>query len=355
MNKPAMKINKISLESLSIFTRQMSFLLGSGISFSKILSILEEQSNDMKLKYVINELNKYIVSYGLSLSQAMSKFPRVFSGTYIGMIKTGEMSGELSVVVEKLADNCEKELALMKKTSSALVYPFFVCAVAVLSIIFILKYVLPLFMPILLQSGKALPFPTLVLINFTKTVFNPYFILMLASTGIIIYLLFTAYLKTPSGKLWWGRVVFNIPIAGDILKKIIIIKFCRSLEMFCESGISFISGITTLKNISENEYFKQELDGVITRINDGDALGFSLSKSDAFPLMFKHMIATTDESVELAEILPKLASIYELEVETKLDTATTLIEPFLIIFLGIVIGFIMLSVFLPLYGIIGGS
>lgn len=354
MSKSEAKIKKVSLESLAILTRQMSFLFGTGISFSKILSILEEQTNDIKLRQVINELNKYIVSGGLSLSKAMSKFPGVFSPAYVGMIRAGEMSGNMPKLIEKLADNCEKEVALTKKIGSALVYPFFVCIVAVLSVVFILKYIFPLFMPLLLQSGKPLPLPTMILINFTRTISNPYFIFILVLIGIIIYWLFKEYLKSPVGRLWWGRSVFEFPVFGDILKKVELIRFCRILNMLYGSGSSFIFGMNALKDMVSNEYLKQELGGVINRVSDGGALGASFGKSGAFPSTFKSMVATIDESANFDKILPKIVTMYELDVETALNTAVALIEPFLIIFLGIVIGFILLSVFIPMYGVIGG-
>lgn len=355
MNSSAAKIEKVSLESLSVFTRQMSFLLGSGISFASILSILEEQTKDIKLKRIVAELNNSIVSSGFSLSQSMSKFPGVFSPSYIGMIKAGEASGNMSMVVERLADNCEKELALIRKTKAALIYPFFVCIVAVLSVIFILKCILPLFMPMLLQSGRPLPLPTMILMNFTKVISNPYAILLFAAVVIILYWIITNYIKTPVGKLWWDRTIFDFPVVGNILKKIAIIRICRMLNMLYESGSGIMPGIKVLKNAAGNEYLKQEMDGVISRVDDGGTLGSSFGEGRVFPSIFKRMVATLDEGVEFDKILPKIVVMYELDVESTLDTAVALIEPFMIVFLGVVIAFIMLSVFLPIYGVIGGQ
>ncbi|MBI2252500.1 MAG: type II secretion system F family protein [Armatimonadetes bacterium] len=347
------KIQKtINLEMLSIFTTQLSTLFKAGISMRKILDVLTKQTENLEFKSIINEINKDILLRGIQLSQALARFPKAFSPVYIAMIRAGEKSGTLIQVLEKMAENYEKEVKLSKQTKAALVYPFIIIILAVIAVIFILKFIVPAFLPILLQTQIPLPFATKVLINLTKMLNNYLAISMIFIILITIYFLLNEYFKTPSGKLKWSIFLLKIPLIGNTIKKIELIKFCRIFALLYLSGVPLFQTLNIIKEVLGNEFLKQEIEEVIKRIKEGASLTLAFKQSKVFPLTFVHMIGIGEKAGNLARTLPKIASFYDMEIEYNLSSLVSLIEPVLIVILGLIVGFILASVFLPLYNII---
>ncbi|MFH1452877.1 MAG: type II secretion system F family protein [Armatimonadota bacterium] len=342
---------KISPVTVSIFARQLAVLFRSGITMVRALKILHDQAEDKRFKEILGEI--YVdICKGHTLAYAFGRHLEAFPIHYVAMIHAGETSGDLVRILNKIARDMEKEVQLGKKIKSAMVYPFFVVLSSVASIIFMIKYIIPLFIPMFDQAKKTLPLPTQFLIYLSKTSNNLKGIIIILVSMIIIFLITRAYLKTKHGRLVSSIILLNLPVIGKTVKMICIIRFCRTFSMLYASGVPLIQNLKTSKGVIGNEFLSDELDKVMENVHAVDSFTMAFEQSRIFPKIIIGMLSVGESSGKVAEILTKISNFYDEEIEHTLNSLVGIIEPILIIFLGGVTSLIMISVLLPLYNVL---
>lgn len=340
---------KIDAETIAIFTRQFAILFKSGFTITRAVKMLRDQSDDRKFKGILTEIDNDICRKGLPLSTSVKKHGKAFPPYYAAMIKAGETSGALDKVLGRMAGTCEKEVKLAKQTTAALVYPFAVIFVSLLTITIIIKYVLPLFIPMLLQSNLELPLPTKILIFISNMLNNLTGIILLAFFASAITVILILYLKTKDGRLRFSLFALNLPVIGRAIKIVCVTRFCRTFAMLYSAGVPLMQNLSASKEVMADAFLMQEMDKVILDIPRVESFAHAFERSGIFPRAVTSMLSAGEQTGKVSESLTKISNFYEEEIEHTLNTLVTLIEPVLLIFLGVVVAFIMASVFVPLY------
>jgi type IV pilus assembly protein PilC len=337
--------SKVKMEDLVLFSRQFATLIKAGVPIMKGLSILFSQVEDRYLKEIVSGISTSIES-GLSLSDALAKHPEVFGTLYINMIKAGESSGALDTVFDRLSQYLEETNKLMHKIKSAFAYPVVVIIVATLLTSLIFLKVIPGFKEIFSSMGSQLPLPTQIAIRISEILRQYFFIIV----GTIIGLFF--FIKQA---LRYERVIMEVdktqlkvPVFGKIIRKYIIARFTRTLSTLLKSGVSILSALDISSKTVGNKVIETNLLAVKNQVSKGEKIGVSLSQSQNFPPLVVNLIAIGEETGDLPSMLEKIAVFYEDEVNISTAALTSLIEPFIIVFLGTIIGGIVIAMFLPI-------
>jgi general secretion pathway protein F len=336
----------ISTAELSVTTRQFSTLISAGLPLEASLAALAEQAEDARLSQVLAEVRER-VSGGSSLASALSEHPSIFSDMYVNIVRAGEASGTLDIVLLRLADFMEKQSALLSKVRSALIYPLFMMFVGSGVLFFMMTYVIPKITKIFEESRRALPFITVMLIEFSKFLSN-YFILLLVALAVLIFALYR-YGKTPRGKELIDRFTLKLPILGRISRIVVISRFARTLSTLLSSGIPLLDALEIVEPVVGNTVYRKAIGEVREKVREGTSFGGPLKETGIFPPLVTRMIAVGEHTGELEEMLSKIADTYDLQVETTISTLTSLIEPVMILVLGAVIGFIVFAILLPIF------
>ena len=346
------KFMKPSEQALTIFSRQLATMIGAGLSLIRCLDILAEQTEDRVLKKALIEV-KQDVEAGKSLSAALSKHRNVFSDMYINMVKAGELGGMLDEVLERLATFMEKDFQLKKKVKSAMTYPAVIMVLAILIVIFLVTYVLPTFIDMFKEMDIQLPLMTRILIKFVEAVKNPYFVG--GSIAVILLLggLLALWSSTEIGRRAIDRIKLMIPIFGELNRKVAISRFARTLGTLLASGVSLMAALEIVGQVAGNAVIEDAVEEVRARLREGENLSGPLSETGIFPPMVTQMIAVGEETGNLDSMLTKIADFYDTEVDYMLSSLTSMLEPLMIIFMGGIVGFIVIAVFMPLYQLIG--
>lgn len=342
----------INENSVAMMTRRLATMLLAGLALDRSLFILYEQEADPGLKLILQQV-LHEIRVGSSLSWALAKHTKAFSNIYISMVKVGEATGEMGSMLNRLADFLERDLDIKRQAKSALTYPafiFFFC-VGVVAVIFI--YILPSLMGVFASMSAELPGPTKIMLMIITTVKNPYVQLGVA-LGIVYYsIYFRDWVRTAHGKYKWDRIKLTIPILSDINRKFIVANFSRALGVLLASGVPLIKSMEILMEFMDNEYFKQlVIQPAYDRVREGQSLSQVLGDTAFFPDMAVQMIAVGESTGELPLMLNKISHFYDVEITYALDTFLNLIEPLMIGVMGLVVCFVLISVFLPLYQVI---
>ena len=345
------RFQHVSVFSLAIFTRQFAVLFNSGMSMVRSLEALMIGGDSEKLTRTIEQIAKDIKA-GYSLSRALSKHPDVFSPVYISLVKAGEMAGALGEVLDRLASLMERDNALRKKVSSAMTYPIFVLFFACVVVIGLVLYILPQFMDIFTGLGTELPIYTKILMWIVNTALNPAFIVCFVLFVSIIWISSSFYLKTPQGRKFRDTVILELPIIGPINKKTVIARFCRTLGTLISSGVPVVHSLEIVARAVGNERVSDLLSNVKEGLKAGLRLSQPMMESNIFPPIVSNMVAIGEETGSLAMLMEKLANYFDQEVEYALSSFASVIEPIMILGLGGIIGFILLAVFMPIYGLV---
>jgi type IV pilus assembly protein PilC len=344
------KSGSIKIDDLVIFSRQMATLVAAGIPIVQALDILAEQSEKAKLKSILRDIHREVQG-GKSFSEALVKHKKIFSDLFINLIKAGETSGSLEEILDRLASYLEKTSALQKKVKSALMYPSTVSVMAFLITYGMMAGVIPKFATMFQGLNAKLPAPTVFLITLSNflaaywyVVFGGIFFVIVATRQI---------LHTPAGKLAWDSLTLRLPIFGPIFIKVAVSKFARTLATLVRSGVPILSALEIVSKSSGNKRLEIVIKSVMESVKKGDTISLPLGKSGVFPQMVVRMIGIGEETGELEEMLIKIADFYDTEVDAAVDGLTSLIEPLVIAFLGIVIGGIVIAMFLPILTLSG--
>jgi len=336
----------IRLDDIVLFSRQLATMVDSGIPLLQSLDILTEQIENPSFRRIIMK-TRNDVETGSSLSGALSKHPRVFSPLYVNMVKAGESSGMLDDILDRLATYLEKMNALRRKVKSALIYPAVVVTMAVLITTFLMLKVIPTFKGIFETLGGTLPLPTRILIS-VSDLLNRYFLYGLAVL-ILFVIALVMYIRTEKGRLNKDRVLMHLPIFGKLFQKATVARFARTFSTLVKSGVPILGSLEIVGKSAGNKVIEMALEEARTSIREGENIAGPLSKRGVFPPMVIRMIAVGEESGELEKMLSKISDFYEEQVEAAVAGLTSIIEPVIIAFLGVVVGGIVISMFLPIF------
>ncbi|MFH1877568.1 MAG: type II secretion system F family protein [Candidatus Omnitrophota bacterium] len=339
---------RVSVDELAGFARQMATLIESGIPVVTAIDILSEQYPNEGFKKTLSDV-KTSINTGLSLSEALKKHSAVFPALLVSMIRSGETSGMLDVVLDRVATYMEKSNALQKKVKSALIYPAVVIFMAIaITLVMILK-VIPVFKDIFSGFGAQLPGPTQFLINMSDFMTKNFIVFIGILAGMITVVKW--YLSTSAGKLFMDTVKLKMPLVGPLFRKVAISRFTRTLSTLLKSGVPILSALEIVGETSGNLVIENSVSKVRLSVRDGENIAPPMERSGIFPPMVTRMIAVGEKSGELEKMLSKIADSYDEQVDTTVDGLTSLLEPLIIAFLGIVIGGIVFCMFLPIFKI----
>jgi type IV pilus assembly protein PilC len=340
---------RVRFKDITVFTRQLATLIEAGLPLLRALNILEEQCESTQLKSILRDIGEEIEG-GSTLSEGFAKYPRVFTKLYINMIRAGEIGGVLEAVLIRIAAFLEKQQMLKAKVRSALMYPIAVSIMAAVIVSLILIFIVPRFEDIYSQLGGDLPFMTQILVEASDIIMNRWYLVIAAV--IIIIVAYRMINKTSQGKFVFDTVKLKFPMLGTLVNKVAIANFARTLSTLINSGVPILQALEIVKDTSGNEVVARAMVEVHDSIREGESIHEPLSRYPVFPPLVVHMIAVGEETGAIDQMLTKVAEAYELEVDTTVDGLTSLIEPLLIIGLGVVIGFIVIALYLPMFNIV---
>lgn len=337
---------KVNLSDLVIFTRQLATMIDAGLAMVQSLQALADQTDNKVMRDVIKDVTTRVEG-GDSFSEALQKHPKVFTRLYYSMVGAGEKGGLLAEILARLATYLENTARLRKKVKSALMYPVAVTVVAIGITTFLLVKVVPVFASIFTDFGGKLPTPTQYLINvsnFMKNNFILIFVALAAGIGGWIY-----YVKTPAGRAFWDAKRIKLPIFGQIAHKICLARFTRTMASLVRSGVPILEVLTIVQNTVGNVVMENALKTAAVDIERGEGISAALSKHPVFPILIIRMLSAGEQTGKIDSMLERVADFLDEEIETTLDGLTSLIEPILIVFLGVVVGGIVVCMFLPIF------
>jgi type IV pilus assembly protein PilC len=338
---------KVALADLVVFTRQLSTMIDAGLAMVQSLQALAEQTTNKVMRDVIKDVCARVES-GDSFSEALVRHPKVFNRLFVCMVGAGERGGLLAEILARLATYLENTARLRKKVKSACMYPTAVTIVAIGITIFLLVKVVPVFGDVYKSFGSKLPGPTQVLITLSEFV-KAYLLYILAAVVGIIYSWF-AYIKTKKGREFWDRNRIRLPIFGQIAHKICLARFTRTLASLIRAGVPILEVLAIVANTVGNVIMEKAIRVSASDIEKGESISAALSKhSNVFPVMILRMVTAGEQTGKLEQMLERIADFLDDEIETTLNGLTSLIEPLLIVFLGVTVGGIAICMFLPIF------
>ncbi len=341
---------KIKLKPLAIFCRQFSTLINAGITAIKALDILYQQAEDKILKESIGRVYE-AVQKGEAMSDAFRKQGEAFPELFINMIMTGESSGNLDQVLIRMADHYEKENKMKNKIKGAMIYPMVLGILTVAVVILMLVVVLPSFIDVIESGGGEIPLPTRILLDLSG--FIQRFWWLLGGVIILLVIGWRGFKRSEKGHLWWDGFKLNMPIVGKSLRMIYSARFARTLSTLVSSGLQMLSAIEITARVIGNKLIHDRLLLVTEDIRKGAQLSTAIRNTDQFPAMIYNMISVGEESGLLDDILGKTAAFYDEESDAAIGRLVGLLEPLMIIFMAIIIGFIVISIALPMFSMYG--
>lgn len=346
----------VDMRELAVFSRQFATLVASGMPMLRTLSTLEEQTKDEEIKEAVAGM-RADVEAGSTLEQAMERHPRVFDRLFRAMVRSGEQSGRLEEALDRIAFQVEKSDALRRQVKSAMMYPALVFGFAIIVLLAIVMFVIPVFAGIFKElaeehPGEAagLPLPTQFCVSLSNLLTGSWYLLL---PGLILaFWLFFKWKKTEAGKEQWDRLVLRLPFKiGDVIQKVALARWSRTFSGSVSSGVPMLQSIQLTGETAGNVVVEQAMDDVYKSVKTGGSLAAPIEHHDIFPPMVGHMVAVGEETGQLETMLSKIADFYEAEVDAKVKALTALIEPVMIVFVGGMVGFIVISMYLPMFSI----
>jgi type IV pilus assembly protein PilC len=348
--KLAAQFSKVKPQEIVMFSRQLALLLESGTDIVTSLDLLQSQIDNQTLASIVNELASDIRG-GSPLSKAMSKHPRAFSQMYYQAIAAGEQGGNLEVVLRQMADYMEKSVVTQKQIKSALTYPIIVVVAAVVVVLLLITFVFPTFAGLYSQFGLDLPLPTRILIAITNW-FNAYGLYLILGVLVSIAAIYV-YIRTPDGKYRWHKMMLRIPVIGSIVHLAELARACRTMSMLVRIGLPLPEILTMTMSASNNKFVVENLTGVHQGLIRGEGLSRPMAKRELFLPLMTQMVRVGEETGNLENTLATVADNFEVLAADKTKAAIGLIQPALTIFIGLVVGFLVLAMFSAMYSIYG--
>ena len=340
-------MKRVSASELAIFSRQLSTMISSGMSILRALYVLEEQTESKFLKETIVAVRKDVEA-GLSLSDSMARHPKVFNPLFVAMTQAGEAGGVLEDALMRVADQLQKDAGLRKQIKSAMVYPVLVIVFAVGVMMALVAFLVPVFVGVFKQFGGELPALTQVSVFLSHMVVG-YWWLMFLSTAVIIAT-FIKWKKTTWGRKQWDRFRLHVPMKiGGIVQQIAVARWSRTLSSLTGAGVPLLQALEITGRTGGNVVVEEAMDGVIASVKRGGTIAAPLAQSPIFPSMVTHMVGVGEETGALDAMLARVAEFYEEQVEASVKALTSILEPIMIIVIGGIVGFIVISMYLPLF------
>ncbi|MDG5814477.1 type II secretion system F family protein [Chitinispirillales bacterium ANBcel5] len=346
----SLNISSIKLKDISRFTRQFSAMTSAGLPLVQCLDILASQTENKLLAQIIKQVSGDIQG-GNTLADAMSKHPKAFNSLYCNMVASGEASGNLDSVLNRLADYQEKAEALRRKIKGAMTYPIIVLVVAVGATAAMLTWVVPTFAQMFVDMGGELPLPTQIVMSISEFLQSYIIFMILGIIGLVVGLMY--YYKTEDGRLRIDAVKLKLPILGDLERKSAVGRFSQTLSTLLSSGVTIIDALSITAKTSGNRVLELGIKKTLERITGGHTIAEPLKETGVFPPMVIHMISVGEKTGDLSEMLMKVSQFYEEEVDAAVEALTSVIEPIMIVVMGAVIGGILVSMYLPMFDMIG--
>ncbi|MBC7540925.1 MAG: type II secretion system inner membrane protein GspF [Bacteriovorax sp.] len=335
----------VSIADLSLMTRQLATLLRAKIQVVEAFTALVDQTDNQRLKITLSEIRQK-VNEGSSLAKALSDYPKIFDNVYVNMVDAGETSGTLEVVLLKLADFTESQLQLRNKIKGAMTYPVVMMCAGGFMIGIIFVVVIPKITKIFVNMKKELPIQTKICIWISNFLLNYWWAVLIGGIGAIVFT--KKYIKTEKGRSQYDTLVLKLPIVGEIVTMINVSRFCSTLATLLQSGVPILASMKIVSNLVSNVHMKRAVDEARISISEGSSITGPLIKSQLFPSMVTHMIKLGEKSGELEPMLKIVSENYEDQVNTKLSGLTSVLEPIMMVIMGMVVAFIVFSVVVPL-------
>jgi general secretion pathway protein F len=340
------RIGRVKPVEVSMMTRQLATLIGAGFPLVSALDALVPQTKSHGFKKILAQIKNLIVE-GNSFAQALSKYPGAFSPLYVNMVRAGETSGTLEIVLERLADITEKQQALMNRIQTALAYPIFMMIIGTVVLLVLMIYIVPSITSIFADMDQILPTPTRILIFLSEFFKSYWWSIIIILVAIAVF--FNRAKKTTKGRYWIDKTMLLLPGMGILAKKLAVARFARTLGSLLENGVSMLIAMDIVKNIAGNIQISDSIEKAAIEVGKGQGLGDALSGSGIFPQLSIQMIQVGEQSGQLENMLTKIADVYENEVETTILRLTSYLEPVMILVMGSIVGFIVLSICLPIF------
>ncbi len=339
---------KIRINDIATFNRQLADLINSGIPLVKALDVLKVQTQNQRLRTVISQVSAD-VSGGDSLADALAKHPNVFSKLFVAMVRSGEAGGMLDVVLARLADFAERDAETRSKIKAALAYPIFLMIAGTGAVVMLILYVMPKILDVYKQTEQTLPVPTQILLSISDFLQLWWWALIIA-IGVLIAIFHNAA-KRPEGKALIDRFMLHIPLIGNIILKQEVANFARTFGSLLHNGVNILAALDIVREILGNKIVADEVGRIPENIRQGESVADTLAKGNIFPPVVVNMIAIGEETGRLDEVLVKIAASNEMEVDRQMKTLTSLIEPMILVFMGGIVGFIVIAMLMPIFGL----
>jgi type IV pilus assembly protein PilC len=343
---------KITLKDLCLFTKQLAVLIRAGLNINNCLRILAEQTENQQFAEIIRQIRAEIEG-GESLHVALARHPKIFSVMYRHMVEAGEASGQLETVLERLNQQLERDFELQKKVSGAMVYPMVIACVCVAAVFVLMIVVVPTFTKIFTEAGMKLPTITQILVN-TSSFFQRFWYIVLAGLigGVVG---FKKYYNTPQGRKTVDKLMFGMTVIGPVIKKVVAARFTRTLATLLDSGVMVTNAMEIVERAVGNTVVAAAINKARVSVTKGTGIAAPLAETKVLPLMVTQMIAVGEETGELSKMLNNVADFYEKEASYAIEGLTTLIEPLIIVVMGVVVGAVVMAIYLPMFDMSSGA
>jgi type IV pilus assembly protein PilC len=341
---------KVPPQLIAIFTRQFSVMIDAGLPLVQCLEILGQQQENKTMKRAMIQIRQDVES-GSSLADAMRKHPKIFNDLYTNMVAAGEAGGILDTILQRLAQYIEKAVKLNSQVKSAMIYPVAVISIACIVVAVILWKVIPVFAALFKGLGAELPLPTVIVIHLSNFIADFWWLIGITIFGVMYAL--RRYHETYKGKRVLDNLMLKAPIIGDLLRKIAVARFCRTLSTLTSSGVPILDGLQITARTAGNAIIEDAIMATRKSVEEGKTISEPLGETDVFPSMVVQMIAVGEQTGALDTMLSKIAEFYEDEVDTAVAGLMKLLEPILIAFLGVAIGGIVIAMYMPMFTLIG--
>jgi type IV pilus assembly protein PilC len=343
-------LNRVKAKDLLVFFRQFSVMVSANVTVVQALKILIEQITNIKLKMIVSEI-AYEVDSGSRLSDALAKRPKVFSNFYVSVVRAGETSGRLDEALNYLADEIEKDYDMISKIKGAMIYPAFVLSGLTVVGIVMMVFVVPKLTNILTESGAELPIATKILIGTSSFLSTSWWMLLLALAVIILGIRF--YISKPHGRRVFDALKLRIPIFGKLFQKIYLVRFTRSLNTLIMGGVSITEGLKITAEVVNNEIYRKLIEQTIKEVEDGNSISSVFINSKDVPKMVSQMMNIGEKTGKLDIVLGRISDFYGREVDNIISNLMTLMEPVIMVIMGVAVGIMVAAIILPMYNLAG--
>jgi general secretion pathway protein F len=337
---------RVKQRDLQILTRELATLISAGLPLDRALSVASTLADKAELKQTVGQILRS-VQQGKSLTEALAEFPKIFPPLYVNMVKAGEVGGFLDTALQRLAEYLERAQEVQDEIKSALAYPVILVVVGSLSIVFMFTFVLPKFTALFQDMGDALPTSTRLLLAISSGLRSYWWVLVLGAVGS--WLGFRQYVATPQGRFAWDRWRLRVPVLGDLVRKREVAHFARTLGTLVKSGVPLLQALEVVEEVAGNQVVRQALKDVRVGVREGQGISAPLSRSGVFPTLALQMVSVGEETGRLDEMLVRVAEYYEKETHNQLRQLVSMVEPLLIVVMGLIVGFVVVAMLLGIF------